>query len=245
MTLYNTHTRPPGNCGHQGFYGAPPATPLCSGAAGAPGAVQIKVKSSNGMESVYPGKYHLTVTSFEVVDENGDMIMEPGEHIIVRNICVQNTGIYLFVSYLPGACPFPNTVNRFHAEPSPPENPNPDQRRRLAGAADRRARIPPDVHLPRGDRQCSRRGACFHTAGRSTPLSGYRLFGDRGTTTDRDHARYKPNTPRILPLNRGQHPVPSGARGAMYLAFCRAREQCYVFLAGTRSPHRSGYPGHG
>lgn len=94
VTLFNTHTRPPGNRGHQGFYGSPPVAPLCSGAPGAPGAVQIKVKSSNGMESVYPGKYHLTVTSFEVVDENGDMIMEPGEHIIVRNICVQNSGIY-------------------------------------------------------------------------------------------------------------------------------------------------------
>lgn len=93
VTLYSTHTRPPGNHGHQGFYGSPPIAALSAGTAGALGSVQIKVVSSNGMQSVYPGKYHLTVVSFEVVDENGDMIMEPGEHIIVRNICVQNSGI--------------------------------------------------------------------------------------------------------------------------------------------------------
>lgn len=92
MSLYSTHNRPPGNRGHQGFYGSPQATALSAGAAGAPGSVQIKVKSLNGMESVYPGKYHVTVVSFEVVDENGDMVMEPGEHIIVRNICVMNSG---------------------------------------------------------------------------------------------------------------------------------------------------------
>lgn len=95
VTLYSTHARPPGNHGHQGFYGSPPITALSAGTVGAQGSVQIKVKSSNGMDSVYPGKYHLSVVSFEVVDENGDMIMEPGEHIIVRNICVQNSGILL------------------------------------------------------------------------------------------------------------------------------------------------------
>lgn len=76
------------------------------------------------MESVYPGKYHLSVVSFEVVDENGDMIMEPGEHIIVRNICVQNSGIQLLSSsgFLP---PRSDCVNRLHAESSPRKNPYP------------------------------------------------------------------------------------------------------------------------
>lgn len=60
---------------------------------GTQGSVQIKVKSSNGMESIYPGKYHIRVVSYELVDENGDSIMEPGEHIVIRNICVQNLGI--------------------------------------------------------------------------------------------------------------------------------------------------------
>lgn len=129
VSLYTTHTRPPGNRGHQGFHGSPSITPLSAGAIGAQGSVQIKVKSSNGMESVYPGKYDLSVVSFEVVDENGDMIMEPGEHVIVRNICVQNSGIQLlsflfFAFYFPPA-PRSDDVNRFHAEPSPRENPYP------------------------------------------------------------------------------------------------------------------------
>lgn len=89
-----TYNRPAGAQGQQGFHGAPPSTFLRAGANGAHGSVQIKVKSSNGMESIYPDKYHITVVSFELVDENGDGINEPGEHIIVRNICVQNLGRY-------------------------------------------------------------------------------------------------------------------------------------------------------
>jgi hypothetical protein len=93
VSLYSTHSRPPGSQGQQGFGGFPPAAYLGAGAEGPQGSVQIKVKSSNGMDSVYPGKYHIKVVSFEVVDENGDAIMEPGEHIMVRNICVQNLGM--------------------------------------------------------------------------------------------------------------------------------------------------------
>ncbi|KAH8656136.1 hypothetical protein BGZ60DRAFT_417858 [Tricladium varicosporioides] len=59
---------------------------------GAQGSSQVTVKRNDGTEATYPTRYELKVVSFEVVDENDDGINEPGEHLIVRNIRVQNTG---------------------------------------------------------------------------------------------------------------------------------------------------------
>ena len=36
----------------------------------------------------------LKVVSFDVEDENQDGINEPGEHIIVKNLIVENVGMY-------------------------------------------------------------------------------------------------------------------------------------------------------
>lgn len=46
----------------------------------------------NGTESTYPSRYQLVVVGFEVYDENGDGVNEPGEHVLVTKIYVQNTG---------------------------------------------------------------------------------------------------------------------------------------------------------
>jgi hypothetical protein len=43
-------------------------------------------------EATYPDRYRLTVASFDVVDENEDNINEPGEHLIVRNVRIENKG---------------------------------------------------------------------------------------------------------------------------------------------------------
>jgi hypothetical protein len=43
-------------------------------------------------EATYPSPYNLQVVKFDIIDENEDGINEPGEHIIVHNICVRNTG---------------------------------------------------------------------------------------------------------------------------------------------------------
>lgn len=59
---------------------------------GAQGSSQVTVKRNDGTEATYPTRYELKVVSFDVVDENDDGINEPGEHLIVKNIRVQNTG---------------------------------------------------------------------------------------------------------------------------------------------------------
>lgn len=89
---YISYTRPVGPPGPYGMWGSLPSTDLKPGSNGAQGSVHIKVKSSNGMDSIYHGKYFLKITSFEIVDAGNDGVFEPGEHIIVRNICVQNIG---------------------------------------------------------------------------------------------------------------------------------------------------------
>lgn len=43
-------------------------------------------------ESTYPGPYILRAVNFDVIDENGDGINEPGEYILVHNIRVKNFG---------------------------------------------------------------------------------------------------------------------------------------------------------
>jgi hypothetical protein len=43
-------------------------------------------------EATYPGVFALQVTKFDIIDENQDGINEPGEHLLVHNIKVRNTG---------------------------------------------------------------------------------------------------------------------------------------------------------
>jgi hypothetical protein len=56
------------------------------------GSVQIKVIRGDLTEATYPGVYMLHVVSFDIIDENEDGINEPGEHILVHNIRVRNSG---------------------------------------------------------------------------------------------------------------------------------------------------------
>jgi hypothetical protein len=46
----------------------------------------------DGTSATYPSGYVLKVVSFDICDENEDGINEPGEHLLVSNIKVQNTG---------------------------------------------------------------------------------------------------------------------------------------------------------
>jgi hypothetical protein len=43
-------------------------------------------------EATYPSPYSLQVVKFDIIDENEDGINEPGEHLLVHNIRVKNTG---------------------------------------------------------------------------------------------------------------------------------------------------------
>jgi hypothetical protein len=85
-------SKPPGAPGPQGPPGSRPPTYLAGGAAGANGSSQIKVLRGDGTEATYPARYELKVISFDVVDENQDGINEPGEHLFVKNVRVENSG---------------------------------------------------------------------------------------------------------------------------------------------------------
>ncbi|KAI0856948.1 hypothetical protein F4860DRAFT_506388 [Xylaria cubensis] len=55
--------------------------------------VTIVVQKLDESHQEYSSLYSLAITGFEVEDENGDGIFEPGEHLFVRRITVQNSGI--------------------------------------------------------------------------------------------------------------------------------------------------------
>jgi hypothetical protein len=68
--------------------------PLYPGRNGAPGSAVITVKHGDA-HVTYPSRYWLLVTGFDIKDENDDGIFEPGEHILVSNIKIQNTGKWM------------------------------------------------------------------------------------------------------------------------------------------------------
>ncbi|KAF4635875.1 hypothetical protein G7Y89_g2200 [Cudoniella acicularis] len=86
------HRKSTGRRGPVGPPTARPSTYLQSGMGGAQGSSQITVLRNDGTQATYPNRYELTVVSFDVVDENNDGINEPGEHLCVKNIRIQNTG---------------------------------------------------------------------------------------------------------------------------------------------------------
>ncbi|KAH8746487.1 hypothetical protein F5882DRAFT_493200, partial [Hyaloscypha sp. PMI_1271] len=59
---------------------------------GPQGSIQIKVIRGDLSEATYPSPYSLQVVKFDIIDENGDGINEPGEHLLVHNIRVKNAG---------------------------------------------------------------------------------------------------------------------------------------------------------
>jgi hypothetical protein len=70
-----------------------PLNVLTSGERGADGSCHIAVVTDEGeVAATFSRRYEIEVIDFDVMDENDDGIFEPGEHLIVRNIRVVNTG---------------------------------------------------------------------------------------------------------------------------------------------------------
>ena len=86
------HKNPGGRGGRGGNGGQIPPDPLFSGQDGPPGVGQLTVVHADGGARMYPSRYMLVVTGFSFQDENQDGINEPGEHLIVTDIVVTNTG---------------------------------------------------------------------------------------------------------------------------------------------------------
>lgn len=91
--LMQTHRRVAGLDGLNGHSGTRVTTVLHNGVDGLEGNVTICVQKSDGSSQEYRSLYSLALTDFDVEDENGDGIFEPGEHLFVRRITIQNSGV--------------------------------------------------------------------------------------------------------------------------------------------------------
>jgi hypothetical protein len=93
IPIYRTQSRMKGDDGPRGRNGNPVEDVLLRGTAGASGRAQIIVRYSNGDRPRYDRCYDLQLVDFDLEDENGDGIFEPGECVVVRRITVKNAGI--------------------------------------------------------------------------------------------------------------------------------------------------------
>lgn len=82
------------NDGRDGRPGAVISDRLVEGRSGTEGSFTIVVKSYGGGEQEYPSRYNLELVDFDIEDENGDGVFEPGERIVVKRIRIRNTGEY-------------------------------------------------------------------------------------------------------------------------------------------------------
>ncbi|MCJ1432774.1 hypothetical protein MMC27_002131 [Xylographa pallens] len=78
--------------GRDGEPGVRVMTTLFPGANGQDGSVNVVVRSEDGSVQIYTSLYKLELLDFEVEDENGDGIFEPGEHVLIRRIRIKNSG---------------------------------------------------------------------------------------------------------------------------------------------------------
>jgi len=127
IPIYRTQSHKKGDDGPTGRTGNQIQDMLLRGAAGADGRAQIIVRHLNGDRPRYDKCYDLQLVNFDLEDENGDGIFEPGEHVIVRRIVVKNAGKWssctstardLMLTIFQGECPL--QAVRFRAESSRP-----------------------------------------------------------------------------------------------------------------------------
>ncbi|KAI0420609.1 hypothetical protein F5X98DRAFT_331382 [Xylaria grammica] len=90
--LTQTYKRVPGLDGLDGRSGTPITSVLQNGVGGLQGNLTIVVQKPDGSRQEYSSLYSLALTDFDVEDENGDGIFEPGEHLFIRRITIQNSG---------------------------------------------------------------------------------------------------------------------------------------------------------
>lgn len=92
MPMHQQFNRRPGRKGRDGRPGIVQTTLLHAGLPGNDGSVKINVSYHDGSTQQYESLYRLELVDFDVEDENGDGIFEPGEHVLVRRIRIRNTG---------------------------------------------------------------------------------------------------------------------------------------------------------
>ena len=92
VPIYQTYQRAAALDGRDGRPGRGTTTSLSRGWAGTAGTGEIVVTLRDGTQQKYNSKYNLELVDFDVEDENGDGIFEPGEYAFVRRIRVRNSG---------------------------------------------------------------------------------------------------------------------------------------------------------
>ncbi len=90
--IHVEYERPAAFAGRDGKPGTMITDPLLPGKCGPPGTASLYVRYHDGVTSRYDRPFQLELIDFDVEDENGDGIFEPGEHILIRRIRVRNTG---------------------------------------------------------------------------------------------------------------------------------------------------------
>jgi hypothetical protein len=84
--------RAPGIKGKDGIGGVVAVSALTHGNKGEPGIVTIIVQRDGGLVHEYESVWALELVEFEVEDENGDGVFEPGEHAFIRRVKIRNVG---------------------------------------------------------------------------------------------------------------------------------------------------------
>ena len=90
--IWRNYSRPKGIDGRKGAAGEGVSDALLDGAEGIKGRAVIVVVHRAGDLTRYDRRFSLQLEDFDLEDENGDGIFEPGEHIVVRRVRVKNTG---------------------------------------------------------------------------------------------------------------------------------------------------------
>ena len=116
VPIHTELQRVPGKDGRDGSSGQSIATPLSPGSMGVPGKATFYVRNHGGSDQEYTSLYQLELLDFDVEDENGDGIFEPGEHLFIRRIRIRNTGKHMVpasrlttcvMNYIAGGMPSP------------------------------------------------------------------------------------------------------------------------------------------
>ena len=118
IPIHSQFHRQGGLNGRDGRPGAAQTKPLLPGLVGDIGSATTHVKYHDGTTKQYDSIYRLELVDFEVEDENGDGIFEPGEHVYIHRIRIRNTGktftsncriscTFTFADVLQGGMPSP------------------------------------------------------------------------------------------------------------------------------------------
>ena len=90
--VYETYTRSSACNGSTGADGSTPSIQLREGTDGEKGAGSFLVQDEEGTTNTYFSAFDFSLVGFDVRDENGDGIFEPGECAIVHGVRVTNRG---------------------------------------------------------------------------------------------------------------------------------------------------------